>query len=361
MGEIELEMMCHNSVSRKADMVEIMATTLDLVAKYAVVIHELTVALNDLAASYLMKHHNELFQFSATGLGLFTRTYKKVNKCDVPITKTGDLYNFLFARAAASKGEIAPPTNTLSETPQGENTVATPKELFPPSTNKQQTTAQVVAPGNNQQPPPSTAQSTTSSLTTQSGSAASKVTKITFGGREFEFSNLSEEILKSIPGFTAVSNSADPNPQGFVSATTLLPKTPKGDEDWPELQEAYGKTYLSREYTKEEKRRLVEIGKEADEHFALREQEEKHRNDCTKWAMIDSMRSKSSFADTPCCDRSTSPMKRRWRFAPIHFLKHTCHIERRRSQGLSQFACVDILVCVHADDYSVACLSPRAN
>ena len=309
MGTIELEMMCHNSVGRKADMVEIMAATLDLVAKYAVVIHELTVEPNDLAASYLMKHHKELFDFSATGLGLFARTYKKVNECGIPIKSTRDVYNFLFARAATSKEAEAAqsnkeaPADPQSKTPQSGGTVATPGvaiELFPASTNKNSTAAHTIAPANNQQPPQSTAQSTTSSLTTQSGSAASGITKITFAGREFEFSNLSEEVLKSIPGFTAVSDSVGPDLQGFTPASALLQnKTPRSDDDWPELREAYGKTYLSREYTEEEKRRLIEIGKEADEAMALREREEKRNRDCTNWAAIDSIRSKTSFVETP--------------------------------------------------------------
>ena len=97
----ELELMTINCNGCKLALVDIMATTLNLVARYVCVVQKM--GPNNIAANFLLKHHTDLLKFSSTSLGVFTSTYKRVNDCGHNVRKTTDVYNYFFARAATTK------------------------------------------------------------------------------------------------------------------------------------------------------------------------------------------------------------------------------------------------------------------
>eukprot|EP00956_Cyclotella_meneghiniana_P007747 scaffold10339_cov41-Cyclotella_meneghiniana.AAC.3 len=77
----------------------------------------------------------------------------------------------------------------------------------------------------------------------------------------------------------------------------------------PEIVEQFGKSYLSQEYTEEELKEISELEKAADKAKAKAEQENRRRAKCANWALIDSIRAKSSFLDgkPPAVDEDQAP------------------------------------------------------
>jgi len=91
MRDIELEMMILNCNGRKNELMEIMssASALSLISCYVIVVYELDVDHNDLASSFLIKHHEELLDLSATPLGMFRGKLEssstKIVQCPGPV------------------------------------------------------------------------------------------------------------------------------------------------------------------------------------------------------------------------------------------------------------------------------------
>lgn len=293
----ELELMTINCNGRKSALIDIMAATLNLVARYVCVVYEIESDPNNIAANFLLKHHTELLKFSSTPLGVFTSSYKRVNDCGHNVRRTTDVYNYFFARAATTKVIEDAPANKDStnplQTPAGSITLPTPNNLFPPGTNSTKPTTS--------ERQSSTAQSTTSSLTSES--AKSKPQKIVLDGVEYIQSTLAgENAAKEVPGEPVTISTTPLTRSGFVSAATLLntsstaaAKSTPVTDIFPEILEAYGKSYLSRKHTEEELKFIAECGQMADAAYAKSQHEAKLKLHCTNWALIDSIRAKTTF------------------------------------------------------------------
>eukprot|EP00956_Cyclotella_meneghiniana_P016524 scaffold26082_cov36-Cyclotella_meneghiniana.AAC.3 len=283
MSAIELEMMKLNCNGRKRCLMEILASALNLVSRYVIVVYELDVDHNDFASSSLIKHHEELLKFNATPLG--------GSLTPTNASTTTEVYDYSFARAAASKEIANDPShkasNNSQQTPQGQSSLPTPNNLFASGTNKSKN-------------PPSTAQSITSSIS--SGSTRPN-TFIIDGVEYIAKSLISETTISEIPGEAVTLSAGPPGSNGFVKASSLVnnsaqtAKTAAPPAKTPEIVEQFGKSYLSQEYTEEELKEIAELEKAADIAQARAEQENRRRAKCANWALIDSIRAKSSFLD----------------------------------------------------------------
>ena len=190
MSDIELEMMILNCNGHKNELMDIMAAALSLISRYVIVVYELDVDHHDFTSSFLIQHHEELLNLSATPLGIFIQTYKRINDCGHKASTTSEVYNYFFARAAAPKAIAtdpslkAPPkaannpyqktTNPSQKTPRGQSSLPTPNNLFASGGNKNNTTSQ-------QQVAPSTGHSATSSIS----SASTRPNTIVINGVEY--------------------------------------------------------------------------------------------------------------------------------------------------------------------------------
>ena len=302
MSDIELEMMILNCDGRKNELMDIMAAALTLISRYVIVVYELDVDHHDFTSSFLIQHHEELLNLSATPLGIFIQTYKRINDCGHKASTTSEVYNYFFARAAAPKAIAtdpslkAPPkaannpyqktTNPSQKTPRGQSSLPTPNNLFASGGNTNNTTSQ-------QQVAPSTGQSATSSIT----SASNRPNSIIIDGIEYVAKGSTGETSPNeISGTNVTLSSGPPGTNTFVKASSLI-STNNSNPKPPEIIEQFGKSYLSQEYTDEELREISELEKAADEAKVKAEQEKRRRLKCVNWAIIDSIRAKSTFIE----------------------------------------------------------------
>eukprot|EP00956_Cyclotella_meneghiniana_P009510 scaffold13165_cov55-Cyclotella_meneghiniana.AAC.1 len=302
MSDIELEMMILNCNGHKNEMMEIMATALSLISRYVIVVYELDVDHHDFTSSFLIKHHEELLNLSATPLGIFIQTYKRINDCGHKASTTSEVYNYFFARAAAPEAIATDPSlkappkatnnpyqktnNTSQKTPRGQSSLPTPNNLFASGGNKNNTTSQ-------QQVAPSTGHSATSSIS----SASTRPNTIVINGVEYVAKgSTSETSPHEVSGESVTLSSSSSRANDFVQASSLI-GIGNSNSNPPEIVEQFGKSYLSQEYTDEELREISELEKAADEAKVRAEQEQRRRMKCVNWAIIDSIRAKSTFIE----------------------------------------------------------------